>query len=253
MINLNKIEGTDIYEFSIDGEIDKEGIENIYKLFQLKSKNSEKIKLLGKIHDIDGFESFKAFGETFKMKAAAITSIDKYAVLSNRHWMETLMPIANFVTPGIPIKYFDLDEREEAITWLKKGKERSVSEADYLSKMNIQKIKDTNIFKFTVDGKIDEGGMTALYNILKDKSQQCKINLLGYYKDFDGFESFKAFSEGVKVDMASFGNLEKFAIVTDKKWVKMMAEFESKVLPGITLKGFSENEEAEAIQWLKEK
>jgi len=251
MIHLNKIEGTDIYEFSIHGEIDKEGIENFYKLLELKAEQHQKIKLLGTIHEIPGFENFSAFIETIKMKGKAIGNLSKYAILSDRDWLENLMPIGNFLTPGIPLKHFELDEREEAITWLKKEEDKTVSEDEYLSKMNVGKIKGTNIYTFTLDGKIDAPGMTALYNILKDKSREGKVNVLAYIKHFDGFDSFKAFTEGLKVDYAAFGNIDRFAIITDKKWIKNLAEIESKILPGISMKGFGLEEEKQAIDWLK--
>lgn len=92
--------------------------------------------------------------------------------------------------------------------------------------------------------------MTALYNILKDKSRNDKINLLAIYKNFDGFVSFKAFIEGIKLDFAAIGNIDKYAIITDKKWVKTLAEVESKILPGITMKGFSQDEADKAFDWL---
>lgn len=251
MIKLNKVEGTDIFEFLIDGDIDKESVEDFYNLLELKSKSHQKIKLLGVINEFPSFKDFNAFSSTFKMKAKAIGNLGKYAILSDRDWIETLLPAGNFMTPGIPMKHFDLDEREDAIAWLKIDKDKNYEEDEYLSKMDVKKIKDTNIYSFTVDGKIDEGGMTALYNILKDKSREGKINLLGIYKNFDGFASFKAFTEGIKVDFGAIGNIEKFAIITDKEWVRNLAEIESKVLPGIVIKGFSTDKKEEALNWLK--
>jgi len=251
MIHLEKIEGTDIYEFSIDGDIDKESVEDFYKLLELKSEQHQKMKLLGIIQEFPGFKDFKAFCETIKMKIKAIRNIGKYAVLSDRNWIEVVLPIGNFVTPGIPIKHFDLDKRDKAIAWLEKDEIKTYSEEEYLSKMDLQKIKGTNIYSFTLGGNIDEGGMTALYNILKDKSRKDKINLLAIYKDFDGFDSFKAFIEGIKLDFAAIGNIEKYAILTDKKWVRTLAEAEGKILPGITMKGFSLDEKDEALAWLK--
>jgi len=253
MINLNKIEGTDIFEFSIDGDIDEKSVKEFYTLLELKAEQNQKIKLLGVINEFPGFKDFNAFSATFKMKAKAIGNLGKYALLSEKDWIETLLPAGNFITPGIPMKHFKLNEREKAISWLKIEEEKNYSEEEYLSKMDIKQIKGTQIYSFTIDGKIDEGGMTALYNILRDKSRVGKINLLGIYKDFDGFDSFKAFIQGLKVDFGAIGNMEKFAIITEKKWVHKLAEIESKLLPGITIKGFEENEETQALSWLKVK
>ncbi|RFN60229.1 SpoIIAA family protein [Marixanthomonas ophiurae] len=251
MIKIKKIEGTDIFEFSIDGEIDKESVKDFYKLLELKAEQHQKMKLLGTINEFPSFKDFKAFSSTLKMKVKAIHNIGKYAIISDKEWIETLLPAGDFLTPGIPMKHFDLDEREEAITWLRKDDVKTYSEDEYLSKMNIENIKGTNIYSFTLDGKIDEGGMIALYNILKNKNRKGKISLLATYKDFDGFNSFKAFTEGLKVDFGAIGNIEKYAVVTDKKWAHKLVKIESKVLPGITMKGFALDEADKALEWLK--
>jgi vacuolar-type H+-ATPase subunit C/Vma6 len=93
----------------------------------------------------------------------------------------------------------------------------------------------------------------TLYRIRKDKTREGKTNLLAYIEHFDGFDSFKTLTEGLKVDYASFGNIDKFAIVSDKKWIKNIAEIESKILPGITMKGFDEGEKDKAMAWLQDK
>jgi hypothetical protein len=251
MIQIEKVEDTNIYEFTINGPIDKESVEDFYKLLELKSEDHQKIRLLGTIKDFPSFKDFKAFSSTLKMKMKAISNIDKNAILSDKDWIETLLPIGNFLTPGIPMKCFDLDEREKALTWLKIQDIKTYSEEEYLTKLNIKNIEGTNIYSFTLDGKIDEGGMTAFYNILKDKSRVGKINLMAILKEVDGFDSFKAFTEGLKVDFAAIGNIEKYAIVTDKKWIQKLAEIESIIVPGITIKGFSLHDEEEALSWLK--
>tara|TARA_R110002020_G_scaffold143924_5_gene316763 strand:+ start:3742 stop:4500 length:759 start_codon:yes stop_codon:yes gene_type:complete len=252
MLTIDKIEGTDIYEFSIKGDIDENSVKDFYDLLAVKSQENQQIKLLGTINDFPGFEDFKAFSATMKMKYKAISNISKYAVLSDKDWINAILPVGNFVTPGIPMKHFDLGERDNAIAWLKKDEQKEFSEDHYLSKMNVENIRGTNIYKFTIDGKIDEAGMTALYTILKDKTREGKINLIAYFKNFDGFENFKSFIEGMKLDFAVFGNLDKYAIITDKKWIKKVADIESKLIPGITMKGFKEDKEAKALSWLKE-
>jgi hypothetical protein len=53
-----------------------------------------------------------------------------------------------------------------------------------------------------------------------------------------------------KIEFESIGKLS--VIVSDKKWIKNMAEIESKILPGITINGFDEGEKDKAIAWLQE-
>ena len=137
MISLNKIAGTNIFEFIIDGVIDEVSIDEISYFFKFKSERNETVKLLATIDNFPSLGDYKSFVAMLKMKKTAIGTIDKYAVLSDNDGIETLLPIGNLVTPGIPIKHFHLNKRDEAISWLKIDKPNSVSGQEYVSKMII--------------------------------------------------------------------------------------------------------------------
>lgn len=210
MIKIEKLEEKDIYTFEIEGDIDKNDAD---KITQLLLAENRKIKLLGIVKEIPGFEDFKSFSETLKTKMKSVSNISKYAVLTDRDWIENILPIGNFIVPSIPMKVFELDEKGKAIAWL----ENDVDEDDYLTEMNIDHIRGTNIYSMTIDGEIDKAGMSVIREILKKKAKNEKINLLAIVKDFEGFDDFGAFVEGLKVDVEGIGNVEKYAIVSNKK------------------------------------
>jgi len=118
MIHLESLPQENLYLFKITGDIDETNVEFFTKtLTDLASKN-KKIKLIGEIHSMPGFESFKAFFETMKMKSVALSVIEKYVVLTDADWIGDMVSIGNFLTPGIAIKHFDLGERNKAVNWL---------------------------------------------------------------------------------------------------------------------------------------
>ncbi|MFC5049841.1 STAS/SEC14 domain-containing protein [Rubritalea spongiae] len=47
-------------------------------------------------------------------------------------------------------------------------------------------------------------------------------------------------------------SIKKVALIADKLWIRRMAEFESLLLPGITIKSFEANKGAAAEAWLAE-
>lgn len=251
MITIDKIEGKDIYQFKVEENVTKEDAEKFYSFLKEGTQDGQKLRILGIVNDFPGLKDLKAFGATAKMKVKAIKGIQKYAVLSDRDWAETLLPVGNFLSPGIPMKHFDLDEKDEAIAWLENDRYKAYSEEEYLSGMDIEHIKGTNIYSFKIDGEIDEAGMTALYSILKDKSGEGKINLLATFTDFDGFENFDSFVEGLKVDFAAFGNIGKYALVSEKKWIKTLAPVGNFLSPGIAMKAFDMKDMQKAIAWLE--
>ena len=51
-----------------------------------------------------------------------------------------------------------------------------------------------------------------------------------------------------------FGLLKRFrraAVLTDKKWIKTVSEFEGKLMPGLEIKAFDRDKKAEAEAWLE--
>lgn len=121
MIEFKKMEDKDIYIFNIIGDIDEKGVHDFYELLSKKALEHKKIKVLGIINEMPGFESFKALSETVKMKFKAIKVIDRYAVLSDKHWIETILPIGNFFSPGVTVKHFSMNNKDEAVSWLEEN------------------------------------------------------------------------------------------------------------------------------------
>ncbi len=118
MISLKKIERKVIYIFSIEGKINEEDIHKFYTLLEEKVAKHEKIKLLGIMNEFPHSDDFKSIGEAMKVKMTGKKGIAKYAILTDKSWVENVVPVGNFVTPGLPIKAFKLNEKAKAIAWL---------------------------------------------------------------------------------------------------------------------------------------
>lgn len=118
MIAIEQIANKNIYVFQITDDIEKEGVEKFLSFLAAKAEKGEKMKMIGEVKSFTGFENFKAFAEAAEMKLKAASSISKYAVLSDKDWVQTVVPVADLITPNIPIKHFALNERDQAIEWL---------------------------------------------------------------------------------------------------------------------------------------
>lgn len=118
MINLEKITNKNIFKITIENSIDEDDLHQFTELLAEKAKENQKLKLIVIIDQFPKIENFEAFKELVKMKLKAIQGIEKFAVLTDRKWLEAVVPVANFLTHGIPIKVFELEEEEKAIDWL---------------------------------------------------------------------------------------------------------------------------------------
>lgn len=118
MITITQIENKNIYLFKITDNVDESGTKKFIDFLTEKAENNEKIKMIGEMKSLPGFKNFKTFVETMKMKFKAISVVEKYAVLTDKSWIETIVPVGDFFIPGMEIKQFDLNERDAAIEWL---------------------------------------------------------------------------------------------------------------------------------------
>jgi len=252
MFEINKIENSDLYKYIIEGRIDGDSISRFIDFFERLDREHKTIKLLGVIHDYPGLRDFRTILPSFRLKFKAIRAIEKYAVVSNKSWIEVLMPIANMLTPGTPIKHFHLDEQEKAMDWLAADETNDTYSADkYLTHMDVNHIKDTNIYTFKVTDRIDEAGIAAFYQILRDNKNE-RIRLLGEIDEIPGMQNFKTFIDAIGLDLRLIGKIEKYAIVSDIKWVRNVAQVENVITPRMQMQAFATDEKEAALEWLKE-
>jgi hypothetical protein len=81
-------------------------------------------------------------------------------------------------------------------------------------------------------------------------NSQGKIRILLQMHDFHGW-TVGALWEDIKFDMKHFKDIERLAMVGDRKWEAGMAAF-CKPFTSATVKFFERPKEAEALAWLKE-
>lgn len=118
MIKLEKIHNKQIYLFEVTDDIDQAGVENFINFLTNKAATNEKIKMIGVMESLPGFENFKTWVEMMTLKSKAIGVIEKYAVVTNQDWIEKIIPVGNFIAPGLPVKHFAMNQRDAAIEWL---------------------------------------------------------------------------------------------------------------------------------------
>jgi len=250
MLNLKKIENYNIYSFEVSDDITEKDMHEFMELLETKASNN-KIKLLGIFKEFPGFENFKAFNETMKLKSKALNAIEKYALLTDKSWLEALLPIGNMLTPNITMKSFKLNERTEAIEWLDDDLNNTVTSREHLTNMEIEKISGTQIYRFVIDERVDEPGVEALYEIFKNEQKE-QIKIMAVLRNFKAYKDINVILSGIKVDIAALNNITKYAILTDEKWIANISEMDGKIFKKLDVKAFPLDKEYEAMEWLKE-
>ena len=249
MFNLQKIRGKEIYTFTVEGEMTPQNVEAFYETLAKATVNGGQVQLLTVVQDFPKFQSFKTLSAAAKLKLNALKHLTKCAVLSDKDWVETLLPFGNFLTPDLPIRHFDLDQRAEALAWLER---KEPARRATPSPMHVEHVLDTPILRFTLDGEITDAGVTELYRAVQQEGQRGNVRLLGTIKDVRGIENFSTLLNGIRADLASFKFADRCALVADQEWVEKLAQGVNYVTPGLELKTFEPTQQAQALAWLQE-
>lgn len=108
------------------------------------------------------------------------------------------------------------------------------------------------IVRFTIQGKVTQAEIDSIYDEIKTvASEYGQAHLLGEFISFNGFEDFNTIFSELKRGIASVSNVDRYAILTDRKWMHMLAKAERFIIPNIEIKAFDAVDRAEAIRWLE--
>ena len=78
-----------------------------------------------------------------------------------------------------------------------------------------------------------------------------KVRLLCFLADFHGWGEASAIWEDAKFGVKHRKDIERFAMVGDKKWEEWMAKIATYFIPGET-RYFDQSEESQALDWIAE-
>jgi len=223
----------------IDGDINKMDIDTIFNQMKEIVTYNKEVNLLIEVEDIEGVKNLKTIFSSLKTKWFAVKHLRKYAIVTDKDWLENLSDLVNFLTPGIEIKTFDNDEQKEAIDWINAPTDNE--------KHGMVMMKHEAYLHVFVNDKLTK----ADYTILKKEMSRYddKVSLLveiGYYEGL----TIQAFLEDLKMGFSSYGKIKNIALVSDEK-ISILVKSADFVTPGLDLKLFKNTEMHDAIDWLK--
>lgn len=120
----------------------------------------------------------------------------------------------------------------------------------------LQKLDFSNdkVVAFSWEGKFDKQAFeNAMAEFVPELKTRKNFNLYMEMHSLEGMEA-KAVWEDVKFGFNNMPELmekvDKVAFVTDKSWMKNLAEISYKMVPGIELKSFSFDDKKAARDWV---
>jgi len=112
--------GTNRLDVKMSGKLDTDSMHIALDEFAAKSKNIENGKILYEIIDFQ-LPTLGAIGTEFSRLPSMfglMKKFDRAAVLTDKTWLKKVSEFKGFLFPGLEIKAFRRDQKEEAETWL---------------------------------------------------------------------------------------------------------------------------------------
>ncbi len=244
MISVFPLSQPNMLGFTLDGEVDEEGIRKLLIAVEAKVITHGKLRLLGNIKNVGGFQSFQTFWKTLKTKKELWDKIEKYAILTDHGWLASLTGSVDWLTPRMEIKTFSLADGELAHAWLKLDPMEESSEG--LKEIDLG---DERLLGLAIIGKMTTVDYDRINLLIEEQAQkygQARVMLEVVSTEFSG----QALLEDIKSSIKNYKNVDRLAVIGDQSWLKTTVRLGDLLTPGLELAAFSTVERKRAVAWL---
>ncbi|MCX2741373.1 STAS/SEC14 domain-containing protein [Pontibacter anaerobius] len=112
---------------------------------------------------------------------------------------------------------------------------------------------EDNLAGFHVQHYIDESGLRMIVHEMEEKaSLHDKVHLYFEFVSFGDWDSVQSFFDTLKLMFHSWNKIARYAIVTDKDWVKKQSRLANFLTPHFEVKAFSLADREQALAWLRQ-
>ena len=107
-----------------------------------------------------------------------------------------------------------------------------------------------NVVGFRIEGKIAADEFDEVVAVIEERLERHdKLRIYAEVPSFGGM-SARAFIKDMNFGLRNWRHFEKEAVVTEKAWLRRMAQLGGRLAPGIEIRVFSADEKDEARAWV---
>ncbi|NJB86592.1 hypothetical protein GGR26_002360 [Lewinella marina] len=248
MVTIFPLSQDNMLGFTLDGEVDEEGMRKLLMAVEAKVLTHGRLRLLGNIKNVSGFSSYESFWNTIKTKKELLDKVEKYAILTDHGWLSTLSEGIDWLTPRMEVKTFRLKEGEIAHQWLQQDRE----EEDVQRPPAVKEVDlgDPRLLGLAIVGKLTQADYDRINLLVEEKVKHYgRARILLEIVSTDGINA-RTLWEDLKTSLKLYKDLERVAIIGDQSWLKTSVKLSDLLTPGLDLAAFSTVERKRAIAWL---
>ncbi len=242
---LNVIEGLspDVAAFSATGVVSAEDyaarfVPTVERIVEAGHK-PRVLYVLGP--ELERFELGAMFSDA-KLGFSHLTDFERIAVVTDRDWIEDAVRAFGVLMP-CPVRVFDLNELDEAKTWIE---ERQVD----LVEVSVEHKGDVAHLHARLTGTIDQDAEKSLIKLAREGiGDASELRVLIEAEDFHGWSELRALWQHVRFVAGERARLKKVAIVGDARWQRRAIASARHVL-GVDARFFEPDQLTDAETWI---
>lgn len=116
MIHILETQKDALIAVKLEGKISKSDVEKIHPLIHKIIEKGKKADFYFEMHDFHGYD-LKGLWADLKVDVSHLSDYGKMALVCENKWQEWAAKAADFLTSS-EVKYFDLNEKERAKSWI---------------------------------------------------------------------------------------------------------------------------------------
>lgn len=245
MLTIKELEQENALGFVLNGEVKEAELDLLVAALDKKAEQYGKVRLYGEIVEIGGWKDFKTFLSNLRAKLSTFGKLEKYAIVTDKRWLENLEGIADFITPHMDVKTFETKEQEEALAWLKAPLKRDVPGSEMIA------LGFDNILGIRIFDRLTHADYQWFNQAMAEQVERFgKIHLFLEITDFEGI-SLNAIWDDLKTGIKYYRQIKKAAITGRSGWLKQAVKIGNFITPGVEMKYFAPKEKDQAIAWLQ--
>ena len=117
MLEVIPFEKGNVIGFYLKGKMEDNEFDEVVKIMEERLKEHKKLRVYAEIEEFKGM-SVNTFMKDIHYSLKHWRDIEKEAVVSDKGWLKAWVKIAGSFFPGIEVKHFSFEEKDEARQWV---------------------------------------------------------------------------------------------------------------------------------------
>ncbi len=232
-----KLTGEDVgrYQGALDAKLTQQGkIGLCVDITGLSDMNADAL-IKGTKADLDALAHLSRFG--------------RLAIVSDKEWPAAAIRFIDPMLPTLEMRAFGPDQADAAMAWAAEPSRTAEGQAPAFRFIPTSR---DDVLAFEINGAITSEAMPGVIEEVEAfLARHDKARLLGRIRHFGGVDP-SVFMQGglVSMKLAAMEKVERYAVVGAPGWMGKAVEAMNPVFPGIDMRAFAAESEADAWAWL---